>query len=256
MEPPRNTLLLSPADFLTDLATFHITQASLADRHGFKFHRLRTTTTATSFMALPSLSPDHGSWPSSVCTKTKDLVAPSTQVCPKFSIGKIVDEEPCGLGVNATPQFDGALTELVWAHIGRPTQVHPWFSTTKTFTKKRLDLGSMLDHIYWSLDRAGLGTVGGLHLSHQWGCGFVGFIVKPGLYARLHVNVEIQVQNALNALIVPQILPWIIRYHFNAIKTLCASTTSTPMDPLGASSAGFGRALGPVHAIAIGCQCH
>ena len=36
-----------------------------------------------------------------------------------FSIGKIVDEETLRLGVNATPQFIGALTELVWAQIGR-----------------------------------------------------------------------------------------------------------------------------------------
>ena len=36
-----------------------------------------------------------------------------------FSIGKIVDEETLKLGVNATPQFIGALTEMVWAQIGR-----------------------------------------------------------------------------------------------------------------------------------------
>ncbi|KAL2055901.1 hypothetical protein ABVK25_003543 [Lepraria finkii] len=34
-----------------------------------------------------------------------------------FSIGKIVDEETLKLGVNATPQFIGALTEMVWAQI-------------------------------------------------------------------------------------------------------------------------------------------
>ncbi|MCJ1375657.1 hypothetical protein MMC20_006894 [Loxospora ochrophaea] len=34
-----------------------------------------------------------------------------------FSIGKIVDEETLKLGINATPQFIGALTELVWAQI-------------------------------------------------------------------------------------------------------------------------------------------
>ncbi|SLM35207.1 apoptosis-inducing taf9-like domain 1 family [Lasallia pustulata] len=34
-----------------------------------------------------------------------------------FSIGKTVDEETLNLGVNATPQFIGALTELVWAQI-------------------------------------------------------------------------------------------------------------------------------------------
>lgn len=36
-----------------------------------------------------------------------------------FSIGKIVDEETLKLGVNATPQFIGALTEMVWSQIRR-----------------------------------------------------------------------------------------------------------------------------------------
>src|SRR5436853_7902783 len=36
-----------------------------------------------------------------------------------YSIGKIVDEETLRLGVNATPQFIGSLTELTWAQIGR-----------------------------------------------------------------------------------------------------------------------------------------
>lgn len=35
-----------------------------------------------------------------------------------LAIGKIVDEETIKLGVNATPQFIGALTEMVWAQIG------------------------------------------------------------------------------------------------------------------------------------------
>lgn len=35
-----------------------------------------------------------------------------------FSIGKIVDEETLKLGINATPQFIGSLTEMVWAQIG------------------------------------------------------------------------------------------------------------------------------------------
>ncbi|MCJ1265672.1 hypothetical protein MMC22_005552 [Lobaria immixta] len=34
-----------------------------------------------------------------------------------FAIGKIVDEETLEIGVNATPQFIGALTEMVWAQI-------------------------------------------------------------------------------------------------------------------------------------------
>lgn len=35
-----------------------------------------------------------------------------------FAIGKIVDEETLEIGVNATPQFIGALTEMVWSQIG------------------------------------------------------------------------------------------------------------------------------------------
>jgi hypothetical protein len=38
-----------------------------------------------------------------------------------LSIGKIVDEETIRLGINATPQFIGALTEMVWAQIGVST---------------------------------------------------------------------------------------------------------------------------------------
>ena len=35
-----------------------------------------------------------------------------------LAIGKIVDEETLEMGVNATPQFIVALTEMVWAQIG------------------------------------------------------------------------------------------------------------------------------------------
>lgn len=35
-----------------------------------------------------------------------------------FSIGKTVDDESLAMDVNATPQFIGALTEMVWAQIG------------------------------------------------------------------------------------------------------------------------------------------
>lgn len=44
-----------------------------------------------------------------------------------FSIGKIVDEETLKLGVNATPQFIGALTEMVWAQIG--DNIHSWMAS-------------------------------------------------------------------------------------------------------------------------------
>lgn len=39
-----------------------------------------------------------------------------------LSIGKIVDDETIKLGINATPQFIAALTEMVWAQIG---EYHP-----------------------------------------------------------------------------------------------------------------------------------
>lgn len=35
-----------------------------------------------------------------------------------YHVGKLVDEETINLGVNATPQFMGALTELLWTQIG------------------------------------------------------------------------------------------------------------------------------------------
>lgn len=35
-----------------------------------------------------------------------------------YHVGRLVDEETINLGVNATPQFIGSLTELVWAQIG------------------------------------------------------------------------------------------------------------------------------------------
>ncbi|TVY44603.1 Centromere protein S [Lachnellula occidentalis] len=38
-----------------------------------------------------------------------------------FSIGKIVDEETLRLDTTATPQFIGAMTEMVWSQIGRTT---------------------------------------------------------------------------------------------------------------------------------------
>ncbi|OKL58453.1 hypothetical protein UA08_06153 [Talaromyces atroroseus] len=39
-----------------------------------------------------------------------------------LAIGKIVDEETMQLDVNATPQFIGALTEMVWAQIETASQ--------------------------------------------------------------------------------------------------------------------------------------
>lgn len=35
-----------------------------------------------------------------------------------FAVGKMVDEECLKQEINATPQFIGALTEMVWTQIG------------------------------------------------------------------------------------------------------------------------------------------
>lgn len=50
-----------------------------------------------------------------------------------YSIGKIVDEESLSLGVNATPQFIGALTELVWSQTGMFFLHQDTLSTSKIF---------------------------------------------------------------------------------------------------------------------------
>ncbi|PMD28703.1 hypothetical protein NA56DRAFT_675747 [Hyaloscypha hepaticicola] len=39
-----------------------------------------------------------------------------------FSIGKIIDEETARLNTTATPQFIGAMTEMVWAQIENVAQ--------------------------------------------------------------------------------------------------------------------------------------
>ncbi|KAJ6133852.1 hypothetical protein N7523_000174 [Penicillium sp. IBT 18751x] len=47
-----------------------------------------------------------------------------------MSVGQIVDEETMKLGVNATPQFIGALTEMVWAQIDLALVYRPRRSRT------------------------------------------------------------------------------------------------------------------------------
>jgi len=42
-----------------------------------------------------------------------------------FSIGKIVDEETLRLNTSATPQFIGALTEMVWSQLGTFPLLYP-----------------------------------------------------------------------------------------------------------------------------------
>ena len=41
-----------------------------------------------------------------------------------FSIGKMVDQESLQRNRNATPQFIGALTDMVWHQIGEPPVSH------------------------------------------------------------------------------------------------------------------------------------
>ena len=52
-----------------------------------------------------------------------------------YAIGKTVDEETLGLGINATPQFIGALTEMVWAQIANVA------TDLESFAKSVLDQG-------------------------------------------------------------------------------------------------------------------
>lgn len=39
-----------------------------------------------------------------------------------YHVGKLVDDETIALGVNATPQFIGSLTELLWAQMGKQSR--------------------------------------------------------------------------------------------------------------------------------------
>ncbi|KAI5289991.1 hypothetical protein KEM55_008688, partial [Ascosphaera atra] len=41
-----------------------------------------------------------------------------------LAVGRIVDEESIRHGVDATPQFIGALTEMVWTQIGTASCTH------------------------------------------------------------------------------------------------------------------------------------
>lgn len=50
-----------------------------------------------------------------------------------FSVGKIVDEESLRLNTNATPQFIGALTEMVWMQIGNLPSYPPIPSSPPSF---------------------------------------------------------------------------------------------------------------------------
>ncbi|KAG0640094.1 kinetochore component CENP-S-domain-containing protein [Tuber brumale] len=65
-----------------------------------------------------------------------------------FSIGKIVDEEILQLNVNATPQFIGALTEMVWAQIGGLSYLPESTSANRIFGLENVsrDLESFARH--------------------------------------------------------------------------------------------------------------
>lgn len=51
-----------------------------------------------------------------------------------YHIGKLVDEETINLGANATPQYIGSLTELVWAQVGESSR--PLFSYRESAGRK------------------------------------------------------------------------------------------------------------------------
>jgi centromere protein S len=53
-----------------------------------------------------------------MCTSTSDSdLHQKLKSTLWFQIGKIVDEETLNLGIHATPQYIGSLTELVWTQI-------------------------------------------------------------------------------------------------------------------------------------------
>lgn len=63
-----------------------------------------------------------------------------------FSIGKIVDEETLRQNTTATPQFIGALTEMVWTQIGTFRDVN-WRSAKLTSVENvAIDLESFSRH--------------------------------------------------------------------------------------------------------------
>lgn len=57
-------------------------------------------------------------------TKADDQVDERLKSTLWYHVGQLVDEETINLGMNATPQYIGSLTELVWAQIGELTLVN------------------------------------------------------------------------------------------------------------------------------------
>jgi hypothetical protein len=66
-----------------------------------------------------STSPTHPPWLRIGASMSQDeALRDRLKASLWFSIGKIVDEETARLNTTATPQFIGAMTEMVWAQIG------------------------------------------------------------------------------------------------------------------------------------------
>ncbi|EFZ03059.1 Histone-fold protein [Metarhizium robertsii ARSEF 23] len=68
-----------------------------------------------------------------------------------FAVGQIVDEECLRRNRNATPQFIGALTEMVWTQIGKKTTHSPPHSSQAEHLTRRaenvaIDLESFANH--------------------------------------------------------------------------------------------------------------
>ncbi|KAK7456265.1 hypothetical protein Landi51_02508 [Colletotrichum acutatum] len=61
--------------------------------------------------------------PSEPANETSLTIAQRLKAALWFAVGKIVDEESIKQNCNATPQYIGALTEMVWAQIG---ELEPW----------------------------------------------------------------------------------------------------------------------------------
>ncbi|GLA48233.1 hypothetical protein AnigIFM63604_003378 [Aspergillus niger] len=71
------------------------------------------------------------------------ILPPRMEQNEEVNLEEIVDEETIKLGVNATPQFIGALTEMVWAQIETVSQDLESFAKAD-LDKNMLDLGSGL----------------------------------------------------------------------------------------------------------------
>lgn len=53
-----------------------------------------------------------------------------------YHVGQLVDEETINLGMNASPQYIGSLTELVWTQIGGVTLLDSKKTAALTLRRK------------------------------------------------------------------------------------------------------------------------